>query len=93
MDTKGMKLTQVVDIGNSVICDNCGKDCTHSRRSGGFLFGSTAYCPFCFEEGLLNIKRFNEESYIKLWCPPGVEFRKWILLLRGGDNTIKIYEI
>jgi len=89
--TDDMKLQSVTDVGNSVVCDWCGDDFTKSNEIGGFLFGSKAVCPHCCEKVEKQIYDFGEEKYIKAYCPPTMPFRKWVLQLRGGDNTIKIY--
>lgn len=64
--------------GHDVICDICSKDWSDSDKSGGFLFGSYGYCPDCAEEGLKNIKRYNEERYIKGYCPADMSHADWI---------------
>ena len=82
--------TKIIDIGEEVCCDICNEDFTNSDEEGGFLFGSKAYCPKCAEKRLPAIKSYNEEHYIKAYCPKGMSFRQFVLNLRGGDNTIKI---
>ena len=67
-----------IEPGRDVICDVCGKDWTDSDVTGGFLFGSYGYCPECAEEGLKNIKKYNEEKYIKGFCPPEMSHADWI---------------
>ena len=84
--------TEVIEVGNQVICDICDGDFTNDTESkGGFLFGSKAYCPKCAEERLPSIKSYNEEHYIKAYCPGDMLFRDFVLECRGGNNTIKIY--
>lgn len=83
--------TEVIDIGEVVVCDLCNKDYTDDNKSkGGFLFGSKGVCPDCAPDFLERIKSYGEEDYIKGVCPAGKLFRDWILELRGGNNTIKI---
>ena len=86
------ELESVTDIGNSVICDSCNKDYSNSDEAGGFLFGSNGYCPSCAKEALPRIKGYNEERFIKAWCPEEMSFKDFILAIRGGDNTIKVYK-
>lgn len=86
-----MKLQNVLDIGDSVICDNCGQDLTNDDIPGGFIFGSRAVCPYCSERMMNSIKKYNEENYIKAYCPEGLSYREWVLKLRNGDNAIKFY--
>lgn len=81
---------QVIQIGNHVVCDVCNDDYIDSNESGGFLFGSHAYCPKCAAKNIEAIRTYGEEGYIEEWCPPDMSFRDWVLQLRGGDNTIKI---
>ncbi len=79
---------EIKDVGNSVICDVCSKDWTSSPVSGGFLFGSYAYCPECAKTRLAGIKQYREESHIRAWCPKNLSFSAWVLKLRAGDNRI-----
>jgi hypothetical protein len=76
-------------VGEVVVCDACNDDYTDSTDSGGFLFGSHAYCPKCAKRSIERIKGYGEEKYIKDYCPEGMSFRDWCLKLRNGDNTIK----
>lgn len=80
-----------IDMGENVVCDICGEDWTERTESGGFLFGSKAYCPDCAEDGLRRIRGYHEEHMIRAYCPSDKSFKDWVLSLRGGDNTIKIY--
>ena len=73
-----------MDIGNTVVCDFCNDDYTESEEKGGCLIGSYAVCPKCEKD-------VTEKKDIDQLCPPDTSFRKWVLDLRGGDNTIKIY--
>lgn len=82
-----------VDVGNIVVCDICDEDYTDSKESGGFLLGSYGYCPKCSVEGLKSIKRFGEEKFIRAFCPTGMPFAEFILLMRRGKNTIQIKEL
>ncbi len=82
---------EIIDVGNRVQCDVCCKDYTGSLESGGFLFGSYAYCPTCAVEHMPKIIGYNEQHLIKATCPQGMPFWKWVLKLRDGDNTIRIY--
>ena len=67
-----------MDAGDNVICDICNKNWTRSDVSGGFIFSSTGYCPDCAEDGLKRIKKYNEEKYIKGFCPPDMSHADWI---------------
>lgn len=88
MDFKNVK---IIDIGESVVCDWCGDDWTNKDESGGLLFGSKACCPRCEPKVRKLAIRYGEEKYIKNECPKGMSFKQWVLRLRGGDNTIKIF--
>ncbi len=74
----------IIDIGNTVLCDFCNEDYTDSDVKGGCLIGSYAICPECEQE-------IEHREEIDQFCPPETEFRKWVLDLRGGKNTIEIY--
>lgn len=83
--------TEVHDTGTRVECDVCSQEfLPGDKRSGGFLFGSYAYCPDCAVRSVERIRSYNEERYIKAHCPPGMSFYDWCWQLRQGDNTIKI---
>lgn len=79
---------KIIDIGNTVICDSCNVDYTDREDVGGLLFGSSGYCPACVPRMMESAQKHHEEAYIKAICPPGMEYRRWILQLRGGNNKI-----
>lgn len=83
-------MKEIIDIGDTVICDICNEDYTNRDDSGGFLFGTYAYCPDCAKSRMANIRSYNEEKYIKAHCPPNMSYKDWVLQLRGGDNRIII---
>ena len=78
-----MKLLTVIEIGNTVLCDFCNTEYTDSDATGGCLIGSYAVCPKC-------TPRLNKKE-VDIFCPPEMQFRHFVLKVRGGDNTIKIY--
>src|ERR1041385_3894514 len=80
----------VIDVGRTVICDGCGDDMTNDPRSGGFLFTSHAYGPCCADGMLESIRHYQEERFIRAWCPPGQSYADWVRDLRGGNNTITV---
>ena len=82
--------TEVIDVGEMVICDMCGTDYSESDEPGGFIFGSKGVCPQCAPDMQARIEKHNEEEHIKAYCPMWQSFREFILKARGGDNTIKI---
>lgn len=86
-----MELQSEIDVGNTVVCDMCNADFTNSDKQGGFLFGSKGVCPDCQDRVMSDIKKYNEEYYIKGYCPEGMSFKDWILKLRNGDNKIRFY--
>jgi len=69
------------DIGDTVVCDLCNENYTNSEAEGGCLVGSYAYCPKCVNR--------VEQRFIDAFCPRGLTFKQWVLLLRGGNNTIR----
>ena len=89
MKTQHTHITEI-DIGNSVVCDVCNGDFTDSDESGGFLFGSNAYCPKCAEKNLPIIKGYGEERYIKAFCPENISFKDFVIGIRAGQNKITI---
>ena len=81
---------EVINIGESVVCDSCSDDYTGLPDTGGFLFGSYAICPKCVPGYERDVKKFHEEHLIKARCPEGTPFAQWVLGLRGGNNEIVI---
>lgn len=90
---KNKKPDQVIDLGDQVICDMCGKDWTDSKECGGFIFETKAVCPDCAPRNLESIKKYHEEKYIKKFCPEGVTFKDFVIGYRGGKGTIKVYSL
>lgn len=85
---------QTFEIGDTVICDWCGKDYTNppeSEKCGGLMFGSKACCPECVPRVIKGAKEYNEESYITEYCPEGMPFKEWIIKRSGGKRTLKVY--
>ncbi len=76
------------DVGETVICDVCCEDWTNRPESGGFLFGTYAYCPDCASRRIAGIRAYGEEWNIRQRCPIGMSYAAWVLQLRNGDNTI-----
>ena len=76
-------ITDILDIGDMVLCDLCNDDYTHSDVHGGILVGSYAVCPSC-------APKFADSDEPIIHCPAGMRFRDWVLHLRGGRNTIEI---
>lgn len=87
-----MNNIQVIDIGDSVICDQCSKDWTKdtSNAKGGFLFGSYGVCPDCAPKMLKSIQGYGETNHIKDYQTNDETFKGACLRWRGGNNTIKI---
>ena len=88
---QGLEPTErsVTDYGQTVICDICNRDMTNSQESGGFLFGSYAYCPECAVSHLASIRSYGEEKHIKAHCPKGKSYADWVRDdLRKGDNRV-----
>lgn len=85
-----MELKETIDVGNTVLCDYCNTDYSDSDAKGGCLVGSYAVCPDCQPKAKANCEKYNEMDHYTP-CPAGMTFREWVLKLRGGDNTIKLY--
>lgn len=79
---------KIIDIGDMVLCDLCNADYTASSQSGGALVGSYAVCPACAPSVIRHAEECDEFNYSV--CPPKMSFKEWVMLLRGGDNTIRI---
>lgn len=78
------------DIGDMVLCDVCNKEYPASDgTSGGFLFGSYAYCPECAARHAKGIFECGE-GRISEYCPKNMSYHDWVMGLRGGDNTIRV---
>ena len=75
------------------MCDFCGRDFTNSSLSGGFIFSGKAVCPYCSHRVMTNIKRHKESQFISDMCPHDLSFKAFVLKLRGGNNTIRIYSL
>lgn len=87
---KPKKIEIIADFGRQVFCDSCNGEWTERPESGGFLFGSKAYCPECEPDALDRIIEYDEQHFIKGHCPPSKSYADWCRNLRGGDNTVKL---
>lgn len=80
---------EIIDNKDRVECDACSEEFKEGdERSGGFLFGSNAYCPDCAKNSLPRIRGYDEERFIKAWCPPNMSFRRWVLDVLRKDNNM-----
>lgn len=84
-------LIEVIDLGDSVVCDDCSTDYEGSLACGGLLFQSRAICPLCAPKWEAAAIQYGEQRFIRGRCPPGVTFHAWVMGLRGGDNTVRVY--
>lgn len=82
--------TEVIDIGDTVLCDSCNADYTSRPESGGFVFGSSAYCPECATRMMEGIVKYNEQRYIRAKCPEGMSFADFVRRYRNGNNRVVI---
>ena len=79
------------DLGNSVICDACGKDYTTSDAVGGLMFGSHCRCPECCGEDFFDrVWKYNEAGYIRARAAAGEKFRDFALRMRARNNRVRI---
>lgn len=85
-----MRIVSKIDIGDSVCCDGCNKEWRGIETTGGFLFGSYAYCPDCVPRMMRIIREVNEEHLIREHCPEGMSYHAWVMRLRDGNNTITV---
>lgn len=84
--------TEITEVGDQVNCDVCNADYTDRTDSGGFLFGSYAYCPECAKSRLEKIRGYGEEKYITEHCPPDMSFADWCRRLRYKMGLTQIKE-
>lgn len=79
--------TEIIEVGDAVICDLCGADHTAPAPSaeGGITFGSRACCPECAPKIEADAKKYGEEEYIGERARPGETFRDFVFRLRGGE--------
>jgi len=80
-----MKITEVspgyfvIDPGNEVVCDTCGKDFTNSDARGGIYdLSAKAICPECAPRILASAEHYGELQYITARCPDGMTFADWV---------------
>ena len=79
-----------IPIGDIVVCDVCSEDYTERDDTGGFIFGSYAYCPACAKKQLPAIRGYGEEHMIRARCPEAVTFANFVRAQRGPDAAIQI---
>ena len=71
-----------LDAGPLVLCDLCNKNYTNDDATGGFLFTGHAVCPDCEQDFLENVKRNNEEHFIRAFANDGETFRDFVYRIR-----------
>lgn len=86
-----MKKT-VYEIGDTAICDLCGKDYTNSDAQGGLLFATNGVCPICAPGVEASAVKLGETKFIRDRALPGETFKQACLRWRGGNNTVTTYE-
>lgn len=69
---------EIIDVGDSVFCDDCSEDFTESDQSGGLLFQSKAICPDCAPMWEDLAKKYGEERFIRALCPESKSFANWV---------------
>lgn len=84
--------TEITEVGDQVNCDVCNADYTDRTDSGGFLFGSYAYCPECAKKYEARIGYFHETAMILEYCPPDMSFADWCRRLRYKMGLTQIKE-
>lgn len=77
----GIDIIQI-DIGDTVLCDDCSKDFTESDMTGGLLFQSKAIGPCCADKWIRNAHLYNETKFILDLCPPDKSFANWVRSIR-----------
>lgn len=81
---------KAIPVGATVVCDSCDKDYTGSLVMGGMIFGSRAICPECEPKWRADIKKYDEERFIKATAAKGQTFREFVIAYRGPDAFIRI---
>ena len=82
-----MEIIKLMEDGDTqVFCDFCDRNYTFESDSGGFIFSGSAYCPICATDALKKIKKFDEERFIKAFCPPGKSF--WSFVVNYRNNRL-----
>jgi hypothetical protein len=80
----------IIDLGDTVLCDYCNADYTESDDTGGLIVGSDAVCPRCEPDTREWLRRSGQARAITAVCPAGMSFWRFVLNIRNGDNTIRI---
>ena len=88
-----MKPIQTIDIGQQVFCDLCNTEFSQLPDTGGILVQSKGVCPRCAPKFEADLVKYGEEHYIRARCPADMRFHDWILKIRDGDNTIRVFEM
>lgn len=83
-------MRQVIDIGDTVVCDLCNKDYTNSDAKGGLLFESKGVCPDCAPRLIKDAEKYGETEFIRERAEEGETFKAFCLRMRGGDNRVII---
>ena len=86
----GTNMREVIEIGDTVVCDQCNTDFTNSIEIGGFVFSGHGYCPRCAPKGMKLIKNYGEERFIEAVATENETFKNFILRVRNGNNRIVI---
>lgn len=77
---------ETIDLGDQVICDDCGVYYTARDDCGGILFVSRACCPACAPKVEALAAKYNEKCHIRARCPESMTFADWVrTILRGGQ--------
>lgn len=67
-----------IDPGETVLCDSCNQEFTHSKDTGGMLFRSYAIGPCCEQDWKDGAEEHDESHFIKAACPEGMAFADWV---------------
>lgn len=82
-----------IDVGDVVICDLCSTDYTSSTACGGMLFAGKGVCPQCMPRMYQLALDHGELHMIQASCPKAQPFRDFILMIRGGNNVMRVERI
>lgn len=77
-----MSKTINIDMGDTVLCDVCNEDYTHSSATGGMLFDTRAVCPDCETKVIKDANSYDEMHLVRGHCPAFITFANWIRSMR-----------
>lgn len=62
-------------------------------REGRLPLHEQGGVPECAPKFEADCRNYGEEGFIRARCPPQMTFHAWIMQIRGGDNTVRVYQL